>query len=153
MQGVDETQIGRIYKERVPTGVKWLWFLQVVEAPLPNKGIADTLDRGESSVSQALRGGQTANDGPQHDELRATMTEPPLSVEQRRALEMLATSGRDGAPQALLSAHGFDASLIAGLVGQGLATLKAEKVRVGDKLIAVATARITGAGREALGES
>ena len=34
---VDETQIGRIYKERVPAGVKWLWFLQVVEAPLPNK--------------------------------------------------------------------------------------------------------------------
>jgi len=37
-QVVDERQIGRIYKERVPAGVKWLWFLQVVEAPLPNKG-------------------------------------------------------------------------------------------------------------------
>jgi len=36
-QAVDERQIGRIYKERVPAGVKWLWFLQVVEAPLPNK--------------------------------------------------------------------------------------------------------------------
>jgi len=42
-QVVEERQIGRIYKERVPAGVKWLWFLQVVKAPLPNKGIADTL--------------------------------------------------------------------------------------------------------------
>jgi hypothetical protein len=29
---------------------------------------------------------------------------------------MLATSGHNGATQALLSAHGFDASMIAGLV-------------------------------------
>jgi hypothetical protein len=81
------------------------------------------------------------------------MTEPHLSIERRRALEMLATAGPDGATQALLSAHGFDASLIAGLVNRGFATLKAEKVRAGGKLIAVATARITEAGREALGES
>jgi len=40
--------------------------------------------------------------------------------------------------------------LIAGLVNQGLATLKAEKVRAGGKLIAVAKARITEAGREAI---
>jgi hypothetical protein len=51
---------------------------------------------------------------------------------------MLADAGSNGAPQALLSAHGFDASLIAGLVNRGLAT------------IAVAKARITEAGREAL---
>ena len=49
-QAVDERQIGRIYKERVPTGVKWLWFLQVVEAPLPNKGIADTLDEAKAAL-------------------------------------------------------------------------------------------------------
>jgi hypothetical protein len=53
-------------------------------------------------------------------------------------------------PQALLSAHGFDASLIAGLVNHGLATLTAEKVGAGGKLIAVAKARITDAGRYAL---
>jgi hypothetical protein len=78
------------------------------------------------------------------------MTGPRLTVEQRRALAMLATAGLNGAPQALLSAHGFDASLIAELVNRGLATLAAEKVRAGDKLIAVAKARITGAGRDAL---
>jgi len=32
-QAVDERQIGRIYKERVPEGVKWLWSLQVARAP------------------------------------------------------------------------------------------------------------------------
>jgi hypothetical protein len=59
------------------------------------------------------------------------MTGPRLTVEQRRALAMLVTAGRNGAPQALLSAHGFDASLIAELVNHRLATLTAEKVRAG----------------------
>ena len=73
-----------------------------------------------------------------------------LTAEQRRALAMLATAGRNGTTQALLSAHGFDAGMIAGLVNQGLVTLTAEKVRAGAKLIAVAKARITEAGRNAL---
>jgi hypothetical protein len=51
-QVVDERQIGRIYKERVPAEVKWLWFLQVVEAPLPNKGIADTLDEAKAALAK-----------------------------------------------------------------------------------------------------
>jgi len=78
------------------------------------------------------------------------MMEHRFGAEQRRALAMLATADRNGAPQALPSAHGFDASLIAGLVNRGLATLTAEKVLAGGKLIAVAKARITEAGREAL---
>ena len=51
-QVVDERQIGRIYTEKVPAGVKWLWFLQVVEAPLPNKGIADTLDEAKAALAK-----------------------------------------------------------------------------------------------------
>jgi hypothetical protein len=78
------------------------------------------------------------------------MTVLRLNAEQRRALAMLATADLNGATQALLSAHGFDASLIAGLVNRGMATLAAERVRAGGKLIAVAMVRITGAGREAL---
>jgi hypothetical protein len=62
---------------------------------------------------------------------------------------MLADAGHNGAPQAVLSAHAFDASLIAELVNRGLATLTTEKVRAG-KLVAVAKARITDAGRETL---
>jgi hypothetical protein len=73
-----------------------------------------------------------------------------LTAEQRRALAMLATAGRNGATQALLSALGFDASMIAELVNRGLVTLTAEKVRAGGKLMAVAKARITDAGRDAL---
>jgi hypothetical protein len=42
--------------------------------------------------------------------------------------------------------------LITGLVNHGLATITAEKVRVGGKLIAVARVRITQAGREAIEE-
>src|SRR5262249_12080503 len=51
---------------------------------------------------------------------------------------MLATAGRNGATQAVLSALGFDASMIAELVNRGLVTLTAEKVRAGGKLMAVA---------------
>jgi hypothetical protein len=78
------------------------------------------------------------------------MTSPRLDAEQRRALAMLATAGRNGTTQALLSAHGFDASMIAGLVSHGLATITAEKVRAGGKLVAVVQVRITEAGRDAL---
>jgi hypothetical protein len=49
-QAVDETQIGRIYKERVSGA--WLWFLQVVRAPPPNKGIADTLDEAKAALAK-----------------------------------------------------------------------------------------------------
>jgi hypothetical protein len=51
-QVVDEMQIGRIYKERTPAGVKWLWSLQVARAPPPNKGIADTLDEAKSALAK-----------------------------------------------------------------------------------------------------
>lgn len=72
-----------------------------------------------------------------------------FSADQRLALAMLATAGHDGVAQALLSAHGFDGTMIAGLVNRGLATLTMEKVRTGGKLIAVAMVRITEAGRRA----
>jgi hypothetical protein len=55
---------------------------------------------------------------------------------------MLATSSHDGATQALLSAHGRDASLIASPVNEELVTLAAE-MPVGGKLIAVAKAWTT----------
>jgi hypothetical protein len=55
---------------------------------------------------------------------------------------MLATSSHEGATQALMGAHVFDASLIASPVNEGLVTLTAE-MPVGGKLIAVAKARTT----------
>src|SRR5258707_8803520 len=47
----DETVIGRIYRERLPTGDKWCWFLQVMGAPPPNRGIADTLDEAKAGIA------------------------------------------------------------------------------------------------------
>jgi hypothetical protein len=73
-----------------------------------------------------------------------------LTAEQRRALTMLASAGPNGVSQALLMAHGFCVSMIAGLVKRGLATLTREKVRAGSGLVDVGNVRITAAGRDAL---
>jgi hypothetical protein len=61
---VDETQIGRIYKERTPEGVKWLWSLQVARAPPPNQGIADTLDEAKAALARPMWSSSGGNDGP-----------------------------------------------------------------------------------------
>jgi hypothetical protein len=73
-----------------------------------------------------------------------------LGTEERGALAMLANAGRDGVEQALLSAHGFDASMVAELVNKGMVTITAEKISAEEKLVAVAKVRITGAGQNAL---
>jgi len=80
------------------------------------------------------------------------MAVPRLTVEQRRALAMLATAGRDGATQPLFAAHGFDVAMIADLVNQGFATLTHSKVRAGGKMIEVGRIRIKAAGRKALAD-
>jgi hypothetical protein len=46
------------------------------------------------------------------------MTESTHNAEQRRALAMVATAGLDGATQSFLSAHGFGASLVVGLINR-----------------------------------
>jgi hypothetical protein len=73
-----------------------------------------------------------------------------LTAEQCRALAMLGRADLDGASQTLLMAHGFCASMIVGLVNNGLATLTREKLWAGGRLMQVAKVRITAAGRRAL---
>ena len=73
-----------------------------------------------------------------------------LTGGQRRALAMLASAGLNGVSQALLMAHGFCVSMIAGLIKRGLATLTREKVRAGSGFVDVGSVRITAAGRDAL---
>jgi len=73
-----------------------------------------------------------------------------LTAEQRRALAVLAGAGLDGTSQALLMAQGFTASMIAGLVNRGLATLTYKKIRIGGNLVKIAKVRITALGSEAL---
>jgi hypothetical protein len=76
------------------------------------------------------------------------MSVPRLSIEQRRALVMLATAGRDGMTQSSLTALGFDATMIAGLVNKGFATQTLSRGRAGGKM--VSRVRIKATGRRAL---
>jgi hypothetical protein len=74
-----------------------------------------------------------------------------LSPEQRRALAMLATGGRNGETQPFLVAHGFGGAMITGLVNRGLSIMTLEKIRAGGKMIEVVKVRITAVGRDVLG--
>jgi len=47
-----EIVIGRIYREQIPAGAKWCWFLQT-GAPPPNSGSADTLDEAKTAINAA----------------------------------------------------------------------------------------------------
>jgi hypothetical protein len=78
------------------------------------------------------------------------VTERPLSAEQRRALEMLATAGSKGLTLQFLVVCSSEAAMVAALVDEGLATITRVGIQVGDKMIEVATVRITDPGRDAL---
>jgi hypothetical protein len=47
---VDETLVGRMYRQPVQGDPKWLWFLHV-PAPPPNQGIADTLEEARAALA------------------------------------------------------------------------------------------------------
>ncbi len=57
---VDETLVGRIYRQPVQDDLKWLWFL-TVPAPPPNQGIADTLEEAKAALAaryEQVKGGK-----------------------------------------------------------------------------------------------
>ena len=62
---VDETLIGRSYKLQVEGELKWLWFLQVVPAPAPNQGMADTLDEAKAALAKRYQVVKGGSNGPQ----------------------------------------------------------------------------------------
>ena len=47
----NDTEIGRIYREREPAGVKWRWFLHIIGAS--NSGSADTLEEAKAAITAA----------------------------------------------------------------------------------------------------
>ena len=49
---VDETRIGRIYREPIHGEMKWHWFLQTVPASPPNRGTTDTLDGAKAAIAR-----------------------------------------------------------------------------------------------------
>jgi hypothetical protein len=48
---VDETVVGRIYRQPVEGDLKWLWFLQTTPAQPPKQGIADTLEDARAALA------------------------------------------------------------------------------------------------------
>jgi len=82
------------------------------------------------------------------------MAVPPrkrrLSVEQRQALELLASDPHGATENLLVLAHEFSRDMPAGLVLAGLATVVTETVRAGGPTIKVERYRITDAGRRAI---
>ena len=49
---VDETRIGRIYREPIHGEMKRHWLLQTVPAPPPNSGMADALDEAKAAFAK-----------------------------------------------------------------------------------------------------
>jgi hypothetical protein len=47
---LEETKIGRIYRQQINGDPKWLWFLHV-PAPPPNQGTADTLEEAKAALA------------------------------------------------------------------------------------------------------
>jgi hypothetical protein len=72
--------------------------------------------------------------------------------DRRRALALLA-SCPDGCPEGLMVAHDFTVEQMVELVGDGLATVTAERVRAGRETLEIARVRITDAGRRALAKA
>ena len=70
-----------------------------------------------------------------------------ITVEQRRALKVLADASTRGCAEAGLRAHGFDAAMLAELINAGLVTRMPERVRAGGRLVDVTRLRITKAGQ------
>jgi hypothetical protein len=68
------------------------------------------------------------------------------ATHQRRALELLAVSGRQGCTEAFLLAHGFTLDLLTDMIRAGLATAQFERARAGSQT----RLHITDAGRRAL---
>jgi len=73
-----------------------------------------------------------------------------LSAEQRRALELLASSRRGANEELLVLSHGGSRRMLAGLVRHGLAAAEREVLKAGGQAIEVSRIGITKAGRRAI---
>jgi hypothetical protein len=79
---------------------------------------------------------------------------PYLSLDQRRALALVAGAGMNGVTETMMLARGFTLAMLGVLVRKRLVIAQLKPVRVGGKMIEVGRFRITDTGRQALqGES
>jgi hypothetical protein len=75
-----------------------------------------------------------------------------ISLEQERALKLLASSRLGVNEEQLLRSHGVSRGVLSGLVRRRLAVTQREAVMAGGEAIEVVRLRITAAGRRAIGE-
>ena len=83
----------------------------------------------------------------------ALMAKKPMSQltgAQRRVLDLLASTQEGITEGAMLLVHGFDPSVIDGLIRANLMIGKPERIRAGGKQVDVMRFWITDAGRQAL---
>jgi hypothetical protein len=73
-----------------------------------------------------------------------------ISTEQRRALEMLADAESRSITIEMLIEDGVPAELVADLVGNGLASMQGDTVKVGGRAIEIIRVQITDAGQRAI---
>ena len=69
-----------------------------------------------------------------------------MNRDERRALVLLADTGRNGTTNAILAAHGVTANMVT----DGLAIAMIEQVRAGTQMIEIVRVRITAAGERAI---
>ena len=69
-----------------------------------------------------------------------------ITVEQRRALKVLADASTRGCAEAVLR-DGFDAAMLAEPINAGFVSRMPERVRAGQHLVDIARLRITKAGQ------
>jgi hypothetical protein len=93
----------------------------------------------ESDASLSLRGFE-----------RVAASGRGLSVEQRRALQMLAGS-ENGCTEPALRRHGFSVRLLVGLAQAGLVVTKPEIMKAAGRSFGVVRFAITALGRETIG--
>jgi len=79
--------------------------------------------------------------------IRIPIGKTPLSLEWRRALEMLANAGERGCAEEALTARGVSAEVLASIVRTGLAAATTNTVWWGNREIRAPWMRITNAGR------
>jgi hypothetical protein len=74
----------------------------------------------------------------------------PLSPNARRVLELLAGSPDGVTEEMLVYGHGFSRQLLAGLVRNGLVTVRRRVIMAGDTPVEVGKVMIKAAGRRAI---
>ena len=107
--------------------------------------MADTLDEAKAAFAKRCEEVKRGNDGSWF-RMASAPRKRHLSSEQRRALELLASSPHGATEELLAYGHGFSRRMLGSLVRAGLATVPRRVIMAGDRPIKVGKVRIATAG-------